>query len=195
MGFSGHELKVVPTQFLSDMNRSGLALVALIVSVLFVYFSFTKQLPAQDQLSRSQIMSLAFGTLQSSTRSTQTRNLGHAFVIPWDALPERFEKSAPQAVWEPLIRPIDRRRNVLIHDAIKLSPFEIDKLDGALNNTVDVWFWEGKIAVVEITGKKIISYELAAVGINNERDVMLLIGGLALLLSLSLVFYPRLKLS
>ena len=53
MGFSGHELKVVPTQFLPDMNRNGLALVALIVSVLFIYFSFTKQLPAQDQLSRS----------------------------------------------------------------------------------------------------------------------------------------------
>lgn len=83
----------------------------------------------------------------------------------------------------------------MTHDAIKLSQFEIDKLDGAVNNTVDVWFREGKIAVVEITGKKIISYKLAAVGINKERDVMLLIGGLALLLSLNLFFYPRLKLS
>ena len=83
----------------------------------------------------------------------------------------------------------------MTHDAIKLSQFEIDKLDGAVNNTVDVWFWEGKIAVVEITGKKMISYKLAAVGINKERDVMLLIGGLALLLSLNLFFYPRLKLS
>ena len=40
MGFSGHELKVVRTQFLSDMNRSGLVLVALIVSVLFIYLFF-----------------------------------------------------------------------------------------------------------------------------------------------------------
>lgn len=195
MDVNDRELKVVPTQFLSDMNRNGLALVAFIVSVLFIYFSFTKQLPAQDQLSRAQFMPLAFGTLQSSTRSTQIRDLGHAFVIPWEALPERFDKSAPQAVWEPVISPIDRRRNVLIHDAIKLSPFEIDQLLGTVNQMIDVWFWEGKIAVVEVKGRKIIAYKVATAGINQERDVMLLAGGLGLLFSLGLASYPRLKLS
>jgi hypothetical protein len=195
MDVKDRELRLIPSKSLSDMNRNGFALVAFIVSVLLIYFSSSKQLPAKDQLSHYQISPLAFGTLQNSTTATKARDLGYAYAVAWDALPARYDKSAPPPVWESSFDPKNKGRNILIHDAIKISPFEVDKLGELVNHIIDVWFWEGKIVVVEVSGKKIVPYELAVSGINQERNLMLLAAGLSILLGIGLVFYPRLKLS
>ena len=177
------------------MNRNAFALVAFIVSLLLIYFASSKQLPPQDKLSHHQINPLAFGTLQANTTATKPRDLGYSYTVAWEALPARYDKSAPPPISESSFGAKNKGRNILIHDAIKITPFEEEKLSLLVNQIVDVWFWEGKIAVIESGGRKVISHELTASGINQERNVMLLVAGLCVLLAISLVFYPRLKLS
>lgn len=195
MDVNDRELKVVPTQFLSDLNRYGFALVAFIVSILLLYFYTAKQMPEQQKLSHYRITPLAFGTLLASGRISTPRDIGYAYTIAGDALPERYDGFALPPISESSFGMSNRKRYILIHDAIDLSPFVADKLGRLVNQTFDVWFWESKIVILEVNGAKVISYETAVSGIDKERNVMFLAAGLSFLLAIGLILYPRLKLS
>ena len=195
MEVNDRELRLIPSTSLSDMNRLGFAMVDFIVSILLLYFSLIKRLPAQDQLSHHRITPLAFGTLLAGARATKSRDIGYAYTVAGNALPERYDKSASPPISESSFGMADSKRYILVHDAIKVSPPLEEKLSRLINQTVDVWFWESKIAVVEANGVKIIPYQIAVSGINQERNLMLLAAGLGSLLGIGLVLYPRLKLT
>ncbi len=178
---------------ISNTNRFGFSLLAFLSALSFLILAYREHMPAQETLSNHVFTPTAFGKIQSSHRAQgESTDLGYAYSVPSNALPERYDNSTHPTVSEPNATSPLGVRFLRIHELIELDNATIEALGSSANNSVQAWFYQGRVVAVKSNNQTLLGLSLAENGLNQQRIKYLGYASIAIFFTLFFYLWPRL---